>query len=71
MKLHTTEQAIIETEDLALEIRNLLRSKGWRYHYDDTIKMWVWQKKLTDGRTILVGGGDDRLALSYEQAMST
>ncbi len=69
VKLHTTEQAVIETANLAREVRNLLRSKGWRYHCDVPGSMWVWQKQLPDGRIICAT--EDQLALSIEQAMST
>ena len=68
MKLHTTEQAIVETADLAVEVRNLLRSKGWSFHCDVPGAMWVWEKKLPDGRIILVS--EDNLALKFEQAIS-
>ena len=69
MKLHTAAQAIIETEDLEREVRNLLRSKGWRYIYDDIVNKWLYKKQLPDGRIILIG--EERLALSFEQAIST
>jgi hypothetical protein len=52
-----------EVEDKA---HALLRSKGWRYTCSTPGSRWLWEKKLPDGRTVLV---DSRSAEVMQENM--
>jgi hypothetical protein len=44
-----------------------LRKLGWEYKCDVPGSYWLWQKKLPDGRLVLV---NQSMALSLEEAMT-
>ena len=51
-------------EDHESEQRNFLRSRGWTYTCQTPGSFWLHEKKMPDGRTILV---DTEHAMSIER----
>lgn len=45
------------SEELAAANRSFLHHHGWNYTCDVPSSIWLWEKKLEDGRTILVSEG--------------
>lgn len=43
-----------QKERLGFAIADALRAKGWRYTCDVPGSLWLWEKKLADGRVALV-----------------
>ena len=41
-------------EELDTVLHNELRSRGWKYTCANPGSLWMWEKKLHDGRTCLV-----------------
>ena len=44
-----------------------LRANGWKYTCDTPGSVWMWEKTISDGRTVLVG---PELAVAFEQSMA-
>lgn len=52
-----------EREQLGFREHALLRKRGWNYVCNTPGSYWLWERKLEDGRTLLV---DTQLALNME-----
>lgn len=52
-------------EDAGIEEQKLLTERGWEYTSDTPGSVWLWEKKLADGRTLLVNT-DTALTLETE-----
>lgn len=51
-------------DDCKKRERNFLRKCGWEYTSDTPGALWLWQKKMPDGRTMLV---NDSTAMWIEE----
>ncbi len=62
MKATEVRDAEHESE---MKMNNFLRSKGWEYTSSNPGSIWLWEKKLPDGRTVLA---NSRLAFSLQES---
>ncbi len=53
-----------EASDLEQKWRNLLRDRGWSYTCSGPACLWLWEKAMPDGRTLLV---DESTAMAIER----
>lgn len=62
----TLDDINLKIEDLESERRQWLRRHGWTYTSNTPGSLWLWEKKLDDGRTVLV---DEKSALVIADIM--
>ena len=63
---HTASDIESLADDLANATSQWLRRHGWEYTCQTPGSMWLWQKKLPDGRVALV---DESTAFSFEESL--
>ncbi len=51
-------------EDASSKLDTILRKRGWKYTSNTPGSIWLWEKKLPDGRTALVNVGT---AIDFEK----
>lgn len=62
MNLRTISDVEAATHALQFAVDTYLRAKGWKYTCANPASLWLWEKTLRDGRTVLV---DSETALAF------
>lgn len=52
--MKNVEDVLFEREQLEFEVDALLRRNGWKNTSNNPCHIWLWEKTLVDGRTVLV-----------------
>ncbi len=55
MRFKTFDEVDDAKQEIGFAVDALLRTKGWEYTCDTPGSYWLWSRKLSDGRTLLVG----------------
>lgn len=54
MKIKNFDDITFEKEQLDFMADDMLRKKGWKQTCDVPGSLWLWERKLSDGRVALV-----------------
>jgi hypothetical protein len=53
-ELRTVEDVESATQDLGFAMNDFLRKQGWKCSSSNPASIWLWEKLLKDGRTVMV-----------------